>query len=410
MSSAQLLRSAKSALLQENLNEALDYASQALNIEPNNPVVYTERAVIYQKMSAFDKAEADTNSALRLQPDYTHAYKVKAQLLIDQHRYEDAKKVYYDALRNSPQNVGIRELLSKLNQIIVDKGLSYRTVHTTSDDLECVLCLKLFYDPVTTPCGHSFCKQCLLRAMDHNPTCPLCRRVLHYTSKTAVSITLQNIVKTAHPAEYQQRCEEMETEVSQTTESMPLFLLNITAYPGIPFPMHIFEPRYRLMIRRCMEGSKRFGLVSCRQNPVGGGWEPCDVGCCLEIKTIKLLQDGRSFIDCIGVRRFKILEHWVCDGYRVAKIDYLPDETGDPNTPENKKIVRGIYDQLLKLMHQGQLRKLAALMIRFSGQKEMEIPLDDPSKFSYWVASYLPLTSKSLILMSDFFLLIFFLL
>lgn len=47
----------------------------------------------------------------------------------------------------------------------------------------CVQCYKLLYEPVTTPCGHSFCKDCFQRAMDHQPRCPLCRTVLHIARK-----------------------------------------------------------------------------------------------------------------------------------------------------------------------------------------------------------------------------------
>lgn len=36
-----------------------------------------------------------------------------------------------------------------------------------TDDLECTLCFKLLYEPVTTPCGHSFCRSCLHQSMDH---------------------------------------------------------------------------------------------------------------------------------------------------------------------------------------------------------------------------------------------------
>lgn len=46
------------------------------------------------------------------------------------------------------------------------------------DDFSCILCLRLFYDPITTPCGHSFCQQCLERALDHNNKCPLCKSSL----------------------------------------------------------------------------------------------------------------------------------------------------------------------------------------------------------------------------------------
>lgn len=35
-----------------------------------------------------------------------------------------------------------------------------------NDDFDCTLCLKLLYEPVTTPCGHSFCRSCLFQSMD----------------------------------------------------------------------------------------------------------------------------------------------------------------------------------------------------------------------------------------------------
>ena len=40
-----------------------------------------------------------------------------------------------------------------------------------SEDLDCILCLKLLYEPVTTPCGHTFCRPCFLRASDHSSKC-----------------------------------------------------------------------------------------------------------------------------------------------------------------------------------------------------------------------------------------------
>lgn len=41
---------------------------------------------------------------------------------------------------------------------------------------------RLFYEPVATPCGHTFCLKCLERCMDHNPHCPLCKEKLSEVS------------------------------------------------------------------------------------------------------------------------------------------------------------------------------------------------------------------------------------
>lgn len=63
-------------------------------------------------------------------------------------------------------------------------NVQMRTVDTTTpgkldiSDFECTLCCRLMWQPVTTPCGHSFCRTCLDRCMDHTPACPLCKTSL----------------------------------------------------------------------------------------------------------------------------------------------------------------------------------------------------------------------------------------
>lgn len=49
--------------------------------------------------------------------------------------------------------------------------------------------LRLFYEPVTTPCGHTFCLKCLERCLDHNPLCPLCKEKLSEVSMTLSQLT-----------------------------------------------------------------------------------------------------------------------------------------------------------------------------------------------------------------------------
>jgi hypothetical protein len=55
------------------------------------------------------------------------------------------------------------------------------------EDLDCHLCLDPLVDPVTTPCGHTFCRNCLLSSICHSKLCPLCRVSLlplgHFTNR-----------------------------------------------------------------------------------------------------------------------------------------------------------------------------------------------------------------------------------
>ncbi|MEQ2169007.1 hypothetical protein GOODEAATRI_020524, partial [Goodea atripinnis] len=111
-------------------------------------------------------------------------------------------------------------------------------------------------------------------------------------------------------------------------QEVPIFVCTM-AFPTIPCPLHVFEPRYRLMIRRCMEtGTKQFGM--CIADELKGF---ADHGCMLQVRDVKFFPDGRSVVDTIGVSRFKVLSHGQRDGYNTCKIEYLEDRKASPEGP-----------------------------------------------------------------------------
>ncbi|XP_077135833.1 LON peptidase N-terminal domain and RING finger protein 1 [Ranitomeya variabilis] len=198
------------------------------------------------------------------------------------------------------------------------------------NDFECSLCMRLFYEPVTTPCGHTFCKKCLERCLDHTPQCPLCKQSLaEYLARRTFNVTLllEELIKQYLPEELceRKRLHEEETvELSDLTKNVPMFVCTM-AYPTVPCPLHVFEPRYRLMIRRCMEtGTKQFGM--CISDPEKSF---ADYGCMLQIRNVHFLPDGRSVVDTIGGKRFQVLNRGMRDGYCTADIDYLTDTQVD---------------------------------------------------------------------------------
>lgn len=69
--------------------------------------------------------------------------------------------------------------------------------------------------------------------------------------------------------------------------------------------LHIFEPRYRLMIRRCLQGSRIFGMTTRKSSG-----ELHETAVSLLIEDSELLPDGRSILKTVGSKRFKLLEHW----------------------------------------------------------------------------------------------------
>lgn len=149
------------------------------------------------------------------------------------------------------------------------------------------------------------CGGCLMRSLDHKPACPLCREPIHFSTEHPVNVTLSNIIESFFPRELAARKAEEEMISRQDETNMPLFVLNTIAVPGQNLPLHIFEPRYRLMMRRCMEGDKIFGLIGAHRDE-SGSWRMNEFGTVLKITDFKLLPDGRSYVNTIGT---KVLFH-----------------------------------------------------------------------------------------------------
>lgn len=88
---------------------------------------------------------------------------------------------------------------------------------------------------------------------------------------------------------------------------LPLFPLNVVLFPGELLPLHIFEPRYRRMVARCLETNRRFGLIYHDSDRFGPFlMEEGRVGALAAIERHHGLDDGRSFILVKGVGRFAI--------------------------------------------------------------------------------------------------------
>ncbi|SNX86480.1 uncharacterized protein MEPE_05189 [Melanopsichium pennsylvanicum] len=247
--------------------------------------------------------------------------------------------------------------------------------------LECQLCYLLLYNPLTTPCGHTFCKSCFARSLDHGDRCPLCRAEMPnfsffqdhrpnsallkiLTSDTAtfsdedvnsdstqeakayagISVVIGDSAANQSSGRqrtgcmvdddpetaphhygfkrlYEQRKSAIEQEEREARLSTPIFVCTL-AFPGMPTILHIFEPRYRLMVRRCLESvNPRFGMVL--PSRTNGGTE--EYGTMLEIKSVQMLADGRSMLETVGSYRFKLLEKGSLDGYTVGRVERVDD-------------------------------------------------------------------------------------
>ncbi|KAI0068857.1 hypothetical protein BV25DRAFT_1792197 [Artomyces pyxidatus] len=284
-------------------------------------------------------------------------------------------------------------------------------------ELTCEICFMLLYQPITTPCQHTFCSKCLRRSLDHNSHCPLCRQDLpgfayfqdHPYNKTVLSIILQ-----VFPDTYHERGRILEQEERDARLDTPIFVCQL-CFPGLPTLLHFFEPRYRLMLRRCLESpTPCFGMIMPAV-PTGGN----DYGTMLEIRSVRMLPDGRSLVETWGTHRFRIVERGTLDGYMVGRIERIYDfpETlahadaiappssalsalldsvspaespplapTPPPPPETAQVLMAVCLEFLDQIRRGG----APWVVQRLNHTYGPMPTD-PANFSFWIAMVLPI-------------------
>ena len=132
---------------------------------------------------------------------------------------------------------------------------------------------------------------------------------------------------------------------------LPLFPLNTVLFPGMPLQLHIFEDRYKMMVRRCLNYKEPFGVVLIRkgEEALGPLAEPYSVGCSANIVQSEQLSEGRLNLLAVGVERFRTLSldtHQ--EPYLVGIVE--PLIFSDEDTSEGKKGVKQLQPWLLRYL------------------------------------------------------------
>jgi len=230
-------------------------------------------------------------------------------------------------------------------------SLSQKTIEEAgvASEFDCSLCLKLLYQPATLPCGHTFCRHCIGKATSFSNKCPLCRTVYHSNFRPPVTVTLQNIIQKLYPKEYQFRAKEVAEEEDEDNMTIPLFVMDALVFPGEEISLHVYEPRYRVMLDRVMQGCRQFGLIQAVEDKEStDGYSLSDVGCCLEVTHCDTLPDGRSLIRTRSIKRFKVNDRWTTDGYWVAKVEFLEDSL--PGSEQELNTARTLIARVQQLV------------------------------------------------------------
>jgi ATP-dependent Lon protease len=135
-------------------------------------------------------------------------------------------------------------------------------------------------------------------------------------------------------------------------DRISLFPLNVVLLPGEQLPLHIFEPRYRRMVRECLEMQVPFGMLLALPDGV------VRVGCTAEILHVsKRYEDGRMDILTVGRHPFRILELFTDDPLLEGNVDYLDDEDSVLD-PAKQKELHQLYEACYTLVSSGLPRDL----------------------------------------------------
>ena len=173
-------------------------------------------------------------------------------------------------------------------------------------------------------------------------------------------------------------------------EPLPLFPLGHTVlFPGVVLPLHVFEERYRELVRSLVElpeGSRRrFGVVAIRQ-----GWEIGDdavsalhdVGCAAELRRVSRYPDGRYDIVTVGTDRFRLGRvDRESQPYLVGLVDWLPPEPPATGVAGLAGAVGALFADYVD----------AAAGLQGRLTDEAELP-GDPAELAYAVAAAAVLT------------------
>jgi uncharacterized protein len=166
------------------------------------------------------------------------------------------------------------------------------------------------------------------------------------------------------------------------SETLPLFPLGTVLYPGLLLPLHVFEERYRQLVRDLLAGPepRAFGVIAIhegRETGPNGIVTLYEVGCTATLRQATELDDGRYDLVTVGAQRFLLTGTDDSRPYLQGEVELLAEETGDETGAA--LAARSVQDAFRNY--------LGALAER--GVTQVSVPdlPDDPVLLSYLVAA-----------------------
>lgn len=163
-------------------------------------------------------------------------------------------------------------------------------------------------------------------------------------------------------------------------KQLPIFPLPVVLMPSELMPLHIFEEKYRQMLKDVELQKNLFGITyfdpqeTLAEKPEAGA-----IGCVAEINEVQNLPDGRSNILTIGVIRYRIVDYVQTDEpYLIADVEFFED------AEEVESDLQTLSDEVFKLF-----KRVAKAAHKISGQRGEfpDIPQAEPEQLSFLISS-----------------------
>lgn len=135
---------------------------------------------------------------------------------------------------------------------------------------------------------------------------------------------------------------------------LPLFPLpNVVLFPGMILPLHIFEERYKKMMKDALDSDARFGLLLCQEYSPGTlDGIPFDVGTVAELMQVETLDDGRLNILVVGTQRFRVHEFdETAKPYLLGQVQWIDDERDGYVTKKLLGETCDLFHEAIRLTH-----------------------------------------------------------
>jgi len=131
---------------------------------------------------------------------------------------------------------------------------------------------------------------------------------------------------------------------------LPLFPLQVVLLPGAELPLHIFEERYKEMIREVLRDRVEFGVILASEKGI------VNTGCTARVeKVLREYPDGRSDILTIGRRRFELLGVNDERAFLRGSVEFFDDDDASPTQPEVLQRAVDGYNQWRELSSENPL-------------------------------------------------------